>query len=304
MKKKYMAMSVAVMTAAMVLTVSVNRDDSYVVSGIAITPQTVEQTVSCVGMVEAVDGIPVLLPIDCYLKSVKVKVGQRVKQGDVLATLDRKSTGDNAEDPADLLVLAALENTITAPEDGVLVSVNAQSSQVLEKGTPCVVIARDEDIQVRIGIREKDLKQLKQGMTARIRGDGFTKESYDGELVSISSAARTEVEGGTIVEGVVALADGQVDPSLRLGLTAKVQVITSIHEDGLVIPYEAVLSDAEGDYVYVCENGKARVRRVNDYVRTSNGLMVSEESWNHVVVITAPEKIKDGVSVTVVEENQ
>jgi len=54
----------------------------------------------------------------------------------------------------------------------------------------------------------------------------------------------------------------------------------------------------------VCENGKAGVRRVNDYVRTSNGLMVSEESWNNVVVITAPEKIKDGVSVTVVEENQ
>lgn len=302
MKKRWIVMGVAAVTAAAVLGVNMNGSCETEVSGVAIRPQRVEQTVSCVGVVEAADGVAVLLPIDCQIKRVKVKVGQRVKKGDVLATLDRESTGAAAQDPSERLILAALEDDVVAPEDGVVVAVQGESGKALDKGTPCAVIARNSDIQVRIAIREKDLKQLRKGMSVRIKGDGFTRDSYAGELAEISSAARTETEGGTVVEGIVTMDTDQIDDSLRLGLTAKAMVITSVTEDGLVIPYDAVLSDEQGDYVYVCADGKAEVRRVESSVRTATGVMVSQDGWDGALVITAPGKVSEGMAVSVKEE--
>lgn len=303
MKKRWIVMLLATISASVILATNMKSDAEISVKVLTLTPRRIEQTVSCAGIVEAADGVPVLAPMSCYIKSVAVKKGQRVKKGDLLAVIDLDATREAIADPAQLLVLATLKDRLTAPEDGVVLSVKAKANQKLDLGTPCAVIARDRDVQLRIGIREKDLKKLKRNMTVRVKGEGFQKEGYMGKLAEISSTARTDATSGTVVEGVVILDDGEADASLRLGLNAKAMVIVSVTENGLVIPYEAIMSDEQGDYVYICKDERASKYRLPDHSKTVEGVMVTDAEWEGVKVVLQPDCITEGLNIQPVEDS-
>ena len=142
---------------------------------LAATP--VEQTVTCNGVVEAVDGVGVFAPVSCRIREVCVTEGQRVKKGDVLAVVDKEATYADANDIPTQVALAAMEEELTASEDGIVVEVSVEAGETLKFGTPCVLLVRPCDLRVRIAIREKDLRVLREGMSVRLSGDGLEQSS-------------------------------------------------------------------------------------------------------------------------------
>ena len=97
--------------------------------------------------------------------------------------------------------------------------------------------------------------------------------------------------------------EGEADASLRLGLTAKVSVITSVKDDAVIIPYEAVLSDGDGDYVMIVVDGKVEPKRLRSAGRVADGLVVDAKEWSGRVVITETRDVEEGMSVNVKEES-
>lgn len=262
-----------------------------------LTATPVEQTVTCNGVVEAVDGVGVFAPVSCRIREVCVTEGQRVKKGDVLAVVDKEATYADANDIPTQVALAAMEEELTASEDGIVVEVYVEAGETLEFGKPCVLLVRPCDLRVRIAIREKDLRVLREGMSVRLSGDGLEQSSYQGTLTEISGTASAN-GSTTVVEGVVSPDVGQTDDSFRLGLSAKATVITSVIEEGYLIPYEAVLADEKGSYIYVLQDGKACLRRVEEVVQVPQGLLLTDGSLEDATVIMEPEKVAgDGADV-------
>ena len=298
MKKRWFWV-IAVLVAAMGVGYWANLPQSpAVVRTTVLTPTQVEQTVSCNGVLEAADGVGVFAPIGCRIREVHVTVGQRVQKGDVLAVIDKEGTLSDSGDVATQVALAALESELVAPEDGIVVEVSAEAGETLKLGTPCVLLVRPCDMRVRVAIREKDLRVLREGMRVRISGDGLEKSFYDGVLSDISCTASTGTSS-TVVAGVVTPDDGVTDASFRLGLTAKATVITAVTEAGYVIPYEAVLADEEGSYCYVLREGVARIYRIANAAQAANGWLLTDESLNGATIIMEPEKVEgDGATVT------
>ena len=297
MKKRWIFASLsAVILLATIFTRTTHRPVE--VSALTLEPGRVEQTVSCIGVVEASDTTVVALPITCVISQVNVKSGDRVRKGEVLAVVDKEATGKMLFSTADLMTLAAMTDEITAPCDGTVMEA-CTSKQPLEYGTPCALLAADEDLQVRVAIRERELRSVKQGMKVRITGEGFEMPYYEGELVKISSTARTD-DGGTVVEGLVTLAEGVFDPSLRLGLTAKAAIVTSVTENGYIVPYEAVLTDEEGSYVYVLNNGQAQRQEIAVAAQVAQGILLGDDSIVSKQIICDAASISDnGQRVTV-----
>lgn len=263
-----------------------------------LTATQVEQTVTCNGVVEAVDGVGVFAPISCRIREVYVTAGQRVKKGDVLAVVDKEATYADTDDIPTQVALAAMEEELIAPEEGIVVEVSAVAGKTLAFGTPCVWLVRPCDLQVRIAIREKDLRVLREGMSVRLSGDGLEQTSYHGTLSEISGAASAD-SSATVVEGVVLPDEGQADDSFRLGLSAKATIITSVVEEGYLIPYEAVLADEQGSYIYLLQDGRAVFYRVEGAVQMPGGLLLKDGTLADMTVITEPEKIGyDGEVVT------
>lgn len=276
-----------------------------VVSTYTLQPAPVEQTVSCSGVIESAQSVGVYVETGCVLGEVSAQVGQAVQAGERLAAVDKEATRQAglADNQAAALRLAAMPEELVAPQDGILVAVNGQEGQMLGEDVPCAVVAPLSSIQVRIAIREKDLPVLRVGMPVRLHGDGFEKSTYVGTLKDISSSAR--VNGTeTVVEGVVELDEGQVDSSLRLGLTAKAAVVISAVEDGLVIPYEAVRTDEKGrEYVYVLDNGVATRRVPKVKAELAEGLLLADRALVGAAIITQPDLVEaDGMVVQAAPE--
>lgn len=304
MKKKWMIVSVVGLAVVAAVVFSAFQRRPVTVSAITLQPRRVEQTVSCMGVVETADVTVVALPVECVIQQVHVKAGDRVKKGDPLATVDRDATRQTIYDSVSLMALAALPDTITAPCDGTVMEVGAKTQQVLEQGVPCALLAADEDVQIRVAIRERDLRSVRQGMRVRITGDGFEKAAYEGVLTGISSAARTD-ESGTIVEGVVTLLEGAVDTSLRLGLTARAAIVTSVTENGYVVPYEAVQSDKQGSYVYVWEDGVARRQAIDVAAQVAEGILLQDATLASSQVIRDAQPITaNGQRIVLQEESE
>lgn len=277
MKKRWIILSIVAFLLTGVVFAMGRVNQPISVSAVTLEPCRVEQKVSCKGMVEVAQTTMVALPMDCVIQQIHVKVGDRVKEDEVIATVDKDATRELVFNSARIAALAALPEQITAPCDGTVLEVSAVTQQVLEQGVPCVMMAADRDVQIRVAIREKDLRSVKQGMEVRITGEGFEKAFYEGKLHKISSTAETD-ESGTVVEGVVTLSKDIFDPSLRLGLTAKAMIITSVMEDGYVVPYEAVRSDAEGTYVYVLQNGQAQRTAITVAAQVAEGMLLRDAS--------------------------
>lgn len=297
MKKRWFWIVTAVV-AVVGIAVWVRKPDAPpTVKTMVLTPSSVEQTVACNGVVEAVDGVGVFAPVSCHIREVCVTVGQRVKKGDVLAVLDKEATYAQSADMTTQMLLAGMEETLTAPDDGIVVEVSATVGETLKLGTPCALLVRPCDLQVRIAIREKDLRVLREGMRVRISGDGLEQSAYEGTLSEISCTASTN-SSATVVEAVVTPDEGVIDDSFRLGLSAKATVITSVTEAGYLIPYEAVLADEKGSYIYVLQEGVAHLHRVEGAVQVPSGLLLTDADLADVTVILEPEKVSgDGAVV-------
>lgn len=263
-----------------------------------LSPSLVEQTVSCNGVVEAVDGVGVFAPVSCYIREVRVTQGQRVSKGDVLAVVDKEITLAETDDMATRIALAGMSEELVATDDGIVVEVSAKPGQTLPMGTPCALLARPCDVRVRIAIREKDLRMVQEGMRVRISGDGLGRSVYHGELSEISCTASAG-SSATVVAGLVRPDDGEVDVSFRLGLTAKATVVVSVTEGGYLVPYEAVLSDENGSYVYVLQDGVARRFSVDGAQQMARGMLMTDSALATARIILEPDKVAgDGFAVT------
>lgn len=124
----------------------------------------------------------------------------------------------------------------------------------VSQGTPLFEIASLERVNAVARIEEIDLHQLREGMDVEITGDGFEGLTLRGSLSSIGAQAMfSEVYGsGSTYEVLVAiepLTPEQLQ-QVRLGMSARIVVITNRVENGMAVPANALRREPNGG-IYV-----------------------------------------------------
>lgn len=279
---------------------------------VAVRTQTLEsgviqRLVMCSGRVETGDTDRLYMEMPCVADTVYVEEGSAVKKGDVLFTVDKEATVQTlvsagsglSVDPDDIVI----DTKITAPISGVIATLNVEEGAAVSVSKPCVVISSSETLQVTVEIGERDIKNIRVGQLARISGAAFSKAAYNGTVKSISSSAKQQYGSTTatetVVEAVVEIDPTELDDSLRLGLTATTDIVIDEHENGLVVPYDAVMQDADGhEYVYVLKSGRAVKRVIETGWELRDGFQVTAGLSAGDVIITEPAMITaDGMAV-------
>lgn len=302
--------TVALIGAMGVYKVSVKQSIPTVETAV-LSRITVEETAVCTGTVRAKEGLEVYTSVPCVVGDVAVEVGQRVEAGDVLLTVDRSATlalavGAGLSEGQTAMASAALPQTVTAPADGVVSTVQAVRGETLDTSTPCVVLSEGGGVEIAVVIRESVLPKLSEGQTVRVSGVAFDKEVYSGVLSEISSAARSRVSGTTtetVVDAVVTLDPEDIDKSLLVGLTAKATVVVDSREDVLILPYECLTQNEDGQMAAYCLEGDTAVRYpVEAGAELTSGVEILGGLEEGAVVIKNPEQLTgDIVRVTVGE---
>ena len=304
MKKYRILLSVTLpLLAALILWRIWGLPSSVAVTVHTVRCRTVEETVRCTGVVESAQQHAVYTALPCLASEVLAEEGRTVQAGDVLFTVDVDATvaAVNASG-ANRITAADVRRELTAPVSGVVLNVGVKAGGMTDVARPCVVIASMEQLQLSVLVRESQLRRVAVGQRVHVSGDAFAQERYGGALTHIAPMAQSTISlgGETAVEAIVTLDEGQTDASLRLGLTAKAEVVVNEWQNIPVVPYECVLQNEAGEeYVYVVRDGRAEQRIIRTVAELPEGFAVGEGLSDGDRVVRSPETVTHRSPVTV-----
>ena len=166
---------------------------------------------------------------------------------------------------------------ITAPRDGVVVSVQVEEGQTVNANqtTPTIVnIADLSHVKMKMQIAEGDITKIKVGTpveysilseptkkfqtTVSSIDPGLTTLS-DGSYGSSSSSKSSYSSSSSSSSAVYYYAQSIVDNKdriLRIGMTTQNELLIANVEDAIIVPSIGIKKDENGTFVYVLKDGK------------------------------------------------
>ena len=191
---------------------------------------------------------------------------------------------------------------VKAPASGRVLSVFAESEQVMQPGTPLMDIGDPDDLEVQVDVLSNDAVRIVEGARATVEDWGG--EPLAAEVVLVDPMATTKVSALGIEEqrtGVtLRFLDGpESRPALghRYRVTARIVVWEG--KDLVTVPLGALFRSGEEWSVFVVEDGVARLRtlalgqRNTEHAEVISGLKLGE-----TIIIHPGDNVVDGRSVT------
>ena len=176
---------------------------------------------------------------------------------------------------------------------GVVTELAADKGATVAPGTKIMTIQSTDDVRVDIDISKSDLSKVKVGQKVDITISG---NEYEGEVTHISGTAVNNSSGVPVVAAKIKIKNP--DDGIILGVEASNKIHTDKAEGVVVVPYEYIGTDSEGDYVFVIENGLLVRRPVTIGLSTSTDAEITEGlEEGETIVTTDPSTLMEGTKV-------
>src|SRR5437764_4864121 len=181
---------------------------------------------------------------------------------------------------------------VIAPAAGLILARNVEVGQIVGPGSGALFrLAEGGQMEMRAQLAQQDLAFVHVGMPAQVTPVGSTG-SFTGTVWQVAPLIDPQSRLGDVRISV------PYDPSMRPGGFAEAR-ITAGTTTAPLLPQSAVLSDDNGNYVYVI-NGKNEVERRNIKIGTVSGTGVTIASGlagNEAVVLSAGPFLNPGQRV-------
>lgn len=144
------------------------------------------------------------------------------------------------------------EAGLVATKDGVVLSVDVMEGAYANETQTVFTIASLDSIGVEFTISKDALTSISEGQKARAVIGG---KEYKGTVQFVSRVAESDAlfansnSANAVIKGRIVLDDP--DDDIFIGVSAKTYIFIGEVKDALGIPYEALNSDVDGDYVYI-----------------------------------------------------
>ena len=255
-----------------------------------VTRGTLAQTVSVTGKANPNEQIDLTFKTTGILKSINADVGDYVKNGQVLATIDtgtlmsqlreaqaqvkyQQETYDNmkkyfrnykkdqrdaqramvaqAQAGVDVIKDQLTNINIVSPVDGIVIRRTADPGEtvVLNLNSPVLTIARTGDLVIESNVPESDIVKLQIGQKADVTFDAFSQTEISSAIVSEIDPASTVIQD--VVYYRIKLTLDNIDPRLKAGMSANIDVRTAEKDNVLTVPARAINEDGKKKYVQV-----------------------------------------------------
>jgi HlyD family secretion protein len=173
--------------------------------------------------------------------------------------------------------------TLTAPFEGEVLAVNYQPGDSASVGDVAVTLANRSLLRVDADVDESDIGQIRVGNPVTLTLEALPDMTLGGQVAWING-------GGTTVQGLVKytvrINITKADPTVLLGMTANVSIVTNTQAGALAVPLDAVQLDQAGEFVNRVKDGA--VERVN---------VTSGQIDGDKVVVTGPLQPGDEVQI-------
>jgi membrane fusion protein, multidrug efflux system len=191
---------------------------------------------------------------------------------------------------------------ITSPISGKVGRTSITKGNVVSpQSGPLTVIVSQDPMYVTFPVSQREFLRAQQagksvdvtGIKAQLQFADGTPYKHPGKInfvdVIVDRATDTVLVRATFPNPDFALVDGQL---VRVGLES------GKPEDKIVIPQGALISDQEGVYVFIANNGKAEVRRVKPGGASGPGVVIEQGlSGGELVIVEGIQGVRSGAAV-------
>jgi RND family efflux transporter MFP subunit len=191
---------------------------------------------------------------------------------------------------------------IVAPTNGIVLARSAEPSQVVNAGTPVVVLGEASGgFVLRVALSDRDITRVARGAPASVVFEGLGQEQFKGQVIEVGGRAGAGT-GAFEVEVAVPR-----DPRLRSGLIGSAVISAAQGQNttpNLIVPPTALFSPrAGGALVYVVgDDNRARLRPIKiDEARDGGVTVTSGVSAGEWVAVAAIDRLRDGQQVVPVK---
>jgi RND family efflux transporter MFP subunit len=144
---------------------------------------------------------------------------------------------------------------IVAPFSGTVTQFDAKIGQFAPPSTPLISIMSDTGYEVDAGVSEIDIGKVSVGDVATMTLDAFPGETFTGTVFYIAPA---ETNTGGVISYQVKISFSKIDPRLKSGLTANIDIQTKSENNALILPQYAILQNDQGTFVETIVNNKIK----------------------------------------------
>lgn len=240
------------------------------------------------GDIRGIEEIDIYPKVQGKLIENKLKEGDRVKKGDVIALVDRDISGMKYE-PFE----------VTAPISGVVAKVFMDNGAVVvpptmstTMATPIARLVNMDRAKVIVNVGDRDYPLVRPGQDAEIIADAYPGRIFNAKVSSISPVINPYTKTAA-VEIIIP----NEKHLLRSGMFAEVKIITEERE-GVVIQSDFILNSDSESYVYVVNNNTAEKRIVKTGIVEDNKVEVLEGLKEGETLVTiGAEMLSNGTKV-------
>ena len=171
----------------------------------------------------------------------------------------------------------SLENYIvTSPITGLVTAVNAQEGNGYQATTGALMTIQAVDVlEVSTQVDEYDINNVKVGQNVVIMTDATGEDEFEGKVTFVAPTATAAQGNATSNTFEVKIDIVNKDERLRLGMSAKLNILVDTHEDVLAVPYDAIEQKDDGQtYIYVTEESTPGSKSADDGKKEILGIEV------------------------------
>lgn len=192
------------------------------------------------GDVASVNEVNVMPDVAGKIVRINVSVGQTVEKNQILAYVDASRPGyDYSESP----VKAPIAGRITA----ISPSIGTQVSQA----TPVAKISNTEELEIKVNVAERFVSRIKLNQNAVLTFDAYPGEQFEAHVSEVSPILDTTTRTMQIKIRIT-----QRDNKIKVGMYARVKLITDTYESVVIVPSAAIVKRNEKTIAFVVASEK------------------------------------------------
>ncbi|MBQ0002178.1 MAG: efflux RND transporter periplasmic adaptor subunit [Treponema sp.] len=265
----------------------------FAINAYKVSPTTLDDYLEFGGDVDAASSVAVMPDTAGKISQIYVKVGQKVTKGQILCAVDASRPG---------MVFAA--SPVRAPVDGtvtyfpVVIGTSVAQSSVVAK------VASITKLEIETSVPERFISRISMNQKAKLSFNAYPGETFDAHITEISPVLDTSSRTMNIK-----LSIDKNDPKIKIGMYAKIHLVTEHKENVTVLPYGTVITRKGENYVFIVEQdgeqSKAVLSPVKVGIRVDNYQEILQGVTNgDIVVIKGQTLLSDGSLVNVVSVSE
>ncbi len=196
----------------------------------------------------------------------------------------------------DLVMLKLDYTAIRAPISGIVTERQIKVGNMVLANATTFRITDFDPLLAVLYVPEREIGKLAVGQQARVMIDALSKSEFSGVIDRISPIV--DPRTGTVK---VTVEINDLTGQLKAGMFARVSILFDVHEQSLLIPREAIITEDDEAAVFVVRDTVVYRRLIETgYVNSTHTEVTSGIAINDTVVVTGQGSLKDSALIDIV----